>query len=224
LATTLASDDRGIVRALSDIDPGSHLVLIYDSPEHKRDVLFSHLALGAKDSKLVYVCSEEPPDQVEEEMSEFGINVAWLKTTGRLTIAEYDQVYLEDGKVDVPKAIGYFSNLAWSCWREGVGGGLRVAEEMSFFFRRRLVDDLKMYEKRLHRTFPFESRGVCAYSVVDLAGSGRLEDLLGAFHRRDAVAFTGPNGVSILDQEPLQKPVKSTEVSSGGLQSQYFRH
>jgi len=180
--------------------------LIYDSPESKREFLFSHLALGAADSKLVYVCSEESPDQIEQEMQDFGMKVKHLQSEGRLQILDYEDVYMEDGRVDIPKAIGNLSYLAWSCLKENLEGGLRVAEEMSFFFRPGTLTDLATYEKRLHRTFFFPAKGVCAYNVTEFQASGALESLLALLHSRDRVACTGPKGVAILEPNAQSPP------------------
>jgi len=55
-----------IAHALNVMQPGTHTVLIYDSRENKRNILFSHLRNGLADSRLVYVCSEERPEQIGE--------------------------------------------------------------------------------------------------------------------------------------------------------------
>jgi hypothetical protein len=188
-----------VVQMLKEIAPGTHAVLIYDTPESKREVLFAHLALGATDSKLVYVCSEESPDQIEEEMKEFGMKVDYLKGEGRLQILDYQDVYVEDGRVDIGKAIGTLSYLALSSVKENLEGGLRVAEEMSFFFRPGTLTDLATYEKRLHRTFFFPAKGVCAYGLTEFHASGALESLLAVLHTRDRVVCTGPQGAAILE-------------------------
>jgi len=195
-----------VMRMLKEIQPGTHGVLIYDSLESKREILFSHLALGAQNAKLVYVCSEESPDQIEGEMEDFGIKVKHLQSEGRLAILDYEEVYMKDGQVDIPQAIGHLSYLAWSCIKENLEGGLRVAEEMSFFFRPRTFTNLATYERRLHRTFFFPAMSICAYNLTEFHASGELESLLALLHSRDRVVLTGPKGVAILEPQSQSSP------------------
>ena len=199
-----------ITRALSGIPQGTHIILLYDSPERKREILFSHLAMGAKDSKVAYVCSEETPDKIEEEMREFGMNVKQLKASGRLTILDHDKVYMNGDKVDVPQAIGHLSYLAWSCSKENLDGGLRLAEEMSCFVRLKRLNDLTFYENRLHRTFFFPVTGICAYSVTELQATGQLQTLLALLHSRDRLILTGPKGISVLEPVQARNPSEKT--------------
>ena len=189
---------------LKEIIPGSHVVLIYDSPESKRNILFTHLALGIEDSKLAYVCSEESPDKVRQEMKESGIDAGDLESRGRLAILDYKEVYLKDGKVDIPQAIGYLSHLAWSCRKENLDGGLRVAEERSGFVRQEMFGDLATYERRLHRTFFFPATTVCAYDLTEMQISGNLESLL-ALHSQDRLLLTGPKGFSVMEPKELRR-------------------
>jgi hypothetical protein len=190
-----------VMRMLKEIAPGTHAVLIYDSAESKREVLFSHLSLGAHNSKLVYICSEESPNEIEDAMKDFGIRVQELRSEGRLAILDYEEVYMKDGRVDVAQAIGHLSHLALTARRENLEGGLRVAEEMSFFFRPATLTDLATYETRRHRTFYFDARGICAYNLTQFQASGALENLLAILHQRDRVVLTGPKGVSILEPD-----------------------
>src|SRR5579859_2498600 len=123
-----------IAHALNVMEPGAHAVLIYDSRENKRDILFSHLRNGLASSRLVYVCSEERPEQIRTAMRDNGIDVEKLEGSERLTISNYDEVYIKNGTVDTPGIIDGFAKLAWSCTRQGFKS-LRATAEMSCFFR-----------------------------------------------------------------------------------------
>lgn len=61
--------------ALNTMEPGTHGALIYDSPEHERDVIFSHPSNFQKDSKLVYVGSEERPEQIQTRQVEQALQI-----------------------------------------------------------------------------------------------------------------------------------------------------
>lgn len=201
-----------VVKVLSEMKPGTHAVLIYDSPAHKRDILLSHMKLGMYDAKLNYVCSDDTPQDVEEEMSAAGINVPLLKREGRLEIDTYDKVYMLNGKVDVASMIGHFAYLAVCSRRDGLDGGVRIAGEMSCFFRDKMIDHLVTFERRLHRTFPFPAIGLWAYDVTELSNSGHLEPLVRLFHAQNPVIFAGPKGETVLMPEDTSGEKPAREV------------
>ena len=122
-----------IAHALKVMQPGAHSVLIYDSKENKRDVLFSHLRSGLADSRLVYVCSQERPEEIRRAMQDDGIDAEGLERRDRLTISNYDQVYIKNGAVDTPGIIEGFTKLAWASTHQGFRS-MRGAGEMSCFF------------------------------------------------------------------------------------------
>jgi len=196
--------DPKIAVLLKEMRPGAHVVLVYDSPEHKRDVLFNHLKFGINASKLAYVCSEEPPQQVEEEMHDFGIDVEGLEQSGMLSVGNYDEVYIRDNKVDVHGIIDHFSDLAWRCTKSGLKG-LRASAEMSCFFWHGKVKELITYEDALHKEFAFPGMGICAYNVLEMQKSGHLGMLMPLLRAHSRVILTGPLGSSILEPERLDE-------------------
>lgn len=187
-----------VVRTLSEMKPGNHVVLIYDSAENRRDILTAHMKLGVPDARLAYVCSEETPDQVEAWMRGAGMDVENLRREDRLTIDSYENVYFKNGRPDVPWIIGYFSHLALCSRRQGLNGGVRVAGEMTWFLRNRMIEELLTLERRLHRTFSFPAAGVWAYDLTELSNSGHLETLLRLLHAQNPVIFAGPKGAAVL--------------------------
>jgi len=193
-----------IAHALSAMQPGTHGVLIYDSPENKRDVLFRHLSCGEHDSKLVYVCSEEKPEQIRDEMETFGIDVSGLGGKERLTVANYDEVYIgKDGRVDIPGIIDGFAKQAWGCQERGFRS-FRASAEMSCFFRHGKVVELVEYEKALGKKFYFPGMGMCAYNVVEMQSAGCMDILMPLLRAHGLVILTGPKGDVILQSERIR--------------------
>lgn len=192
-----------VVRALRDMEPGSHTVVIYDSPQNKRDVLFSHLTLGKSNSKMVYVCSEERPDEIGREMSAYGLDVADLAKRDMLVISNFDEVYIpKDGRVDIKGIINGFSRLAWDCRSKSLT--LRAAAEMSCFFRKGKLVELVEYERALGKSFNFPGMGVCGYDVLEMQSSGALNTLLPIIRAHGRVIFTGPNGSVVMEPERVE--------------------
>ncbi len=126
---------------LKEFDAGTHAVLFYDSQESKRELLFSHLKFGQNYQGLAYVCSEESPEQIRGEMIQFGLEANTVKGNQRLTIANYDDVYIVNGELNIPAIIGKFASLVDTCKEHGLSG-LRAGAEMSCFFQHDRVEEM----------------------------------------------------------------------------------
>ncbi|MGH9919433.1 MAG: MEDS domain-containing protein, partial [Nitrososphaerales archaeon] len=188
---------------LMAMEPGTHGVLIYDSAQNKQEVLFGHLAHGKADSKLVYVCSEERPAQIREEMDAYGLDVDGLVGRDRLTISNFEEVYIgKDDIVDIPRIIDGFAKASWSCSKQGLG--FRAAAEMSGFFRRGKAVELIEYERALGKKFYFPGMGVCAYNVVEMQSAGCLDILMPLLSAHGLVILTGPRGSVTMDSEQVR--------------------
>jgi hypothetical protein len=111
----------GIAETLAGMESGTHAILIYDSQENKRDVLFNHLKYGINKEGLVYACSEEKPQEISEELQAAGMDVARLEARGTLAVKYYDEVYFVGGEVDAPKIVNGVSSLAREYERNGEG-------------------------------------------------------------------------------------------------------
>ena len=193
-----------VAESLATMPSGTHAVLVYDSAENKRQVLFNHLSLGAGKEGLVYACSEESPTAIREEMTGYGIDVNALQASHKLSILDYRDVYIVNGKVDAPKIIEGFSTLAWDFHNKGMDG-IRAAAEMSCFFKERKVSELMRYENALHKQFPFPGKGICAYNLVELGNSGNLELIWPILRAHGLVMMTGPNGSFALEPEKVNR-------------------
>ena len=192
-----------VVKKLDGLPPGTHAVAVYDSEERKEDVLFTLLKLGGAYDNLMYVCSDEGPREAEAAMRRFGLEVDRREQEGTLSVKNYDQVYIVNGKVDSPSIIKGFSDMAYNIYFRGLG--LRAAAEMTCFFDHRLVDDLVAYENDLHRKFSFPAFGLCGYSLMKMYNSGNLESLWPILRAHAVVIMTGPNGSFALEPEEIDR-------------------
>jgi MEDS: MEthanogen/methylotroph, DcmR Sensory domain len=189
---------------LRDLEPGTHAILIYDTKENKRRVLFDHLRYGMKDEQLVYVCSEESPHQVREEMGRSGMDVEGLEGKGALSIQNYDNVYIKNGEVDIPGIINGFSEYAKASTTKGYKG-MRAAAEMSCFFQADKVRELEEYENALNRRFSFPGKGLCGYNMVEMYNSGHMDVAFPIMRAHAVVILTGPNGSMVFEPEEVNK-------------------
>ncbi|MDG7006126.1 MAG: MEDS domain-containing protein, partial [Nitrososphaerota archaeon] len=194
-----------VAEHLVSVMPGSHNVLIYDSRESKREVLFNHLKVGEPDSKLVYVCSEERPETIREAMGMQGIDVERLERERRLDVPGYEEVYIaKDGTVDVKKIVDGFAYQAFDSKRHGLKG-IRAAAEMSCFFKRGKVVELIEYERALGTRFHFPGAGLCAYNVLEMQAAGCLDTLMPLLRAHGSVILTGPRGAVVLQADRAQQ-------------------
>lgn len=193
-----------VVETLKGLTPGTHAVLIYDSPENKREVAFNHLGYGVGDSELAYVCSEETPERVKRELREFGMDVDALERRKLLSIANYDRIYFNGGRVNISGIIGHFSDAARRSARQGLRG-LRAVGEMSCFVRDNKIDEMMEYEQALERRFSFPAMGVCAYNLLEMASTGNLETLMPLLRAHSTIILTGPKGSAVMKPDAVQK-------------------
>jgi hypothetical protein len=194
----------GIAEALVGMESGTHAILIYDSQENKRDVLFNHLRYGINKEGLVYACSEEKPQEIRDELRATGMDVVRLEAKGTLAVKYYDEVYFVGGEVDAPRIVNGFSTLAREYERKGMNG-IRAVGEMDCFFKHRKIEELIQYEYALHTRFPFPAKGICAYNLVGMENSGNLESLWPIIKAHGLVIMTGPHGSFALPQEKLDE-------------------
>jgi hypothetical protein len=189
---------------LSHFDAGTHIIYFYDTQESKRNLLFSHLRYGQNSQGLAYVCSEESPNQIREEMSAFGLDTKSVRGNNKLTIANYDDVYIVNGKVSIPDIIGRFSKMV-DTYKDRGYNGLRAAAEMSCFFNHGMIDDLVAYENALHKRLSFNAEGICAFNIVEMSKLGYLDVFMPLVRAHDPVIFGSPNGYVILKPHKVEK-------------------
>jgi hypothetical protein len=193
-----------VAETLREITPGTHAVLIYDSLENKHDVAFNHLRYGIGDAELAYVCSEEDPAQIRQEMKDFGMDVDVLERKKRLNVAKYESIYFNKGHVYIPSILAHFSSSASKATEQGLSG-LRAVGEMSCFIRHNKIDEMMDYEQALQRKFSFPAMGLCAYNVLEMASTGNLDTLMPLLRAHGTIILTGPNGSAVLKPDAVKK-------------------
>ena len=163
---------------LREFDAGTHAILFYDSQESKRELLFSHLKFGQNYQGLAYVCSEESPQQIRGEMIQFGLEANTVKGNQRLTIANYDDVYIVNGELNISAIIGKFASLVDTCKERGLSG-LRVCRrDVLFFPTGQGGGDDSLREGTAHKVFIFRKGNMRlqCYGNAKVRTHGRLHE------------------------------------------------
>ena len=181
-----------LARIMDQVKPRDHLVLFYDSTKAKHNTLFSYLKAGLKtDEAVVYVCAEETPDQIEEAMSKFGIQVEKYLQSGALIILDYTSMYIQGGEFDMDKVMNAWSRLYDDAIARGFKG-MRVTGEMSCFIRHDLINELIEYEHALHTVLDIPMAAICAYNSNVLSELENPIDIYSELVRAHAkVLFAG---------------------------------
>lgn len=164
-------------RILKRLKPRDHVILIYESTESKQNALFSYIQSGLlQDEGVVYVCCEQTPDTIREELNKFGIDASKYEHNGALRIVPYTEVYIRDGKFN--------QDLVMDFWRESYDmvmergfRGLRVAGETACFAWHNMIEELLDYEEALHRILDIPMIALCAYNSNVLSEIDRPIDV-----------------------------------------------
>lgn len=145
-----------------------HAILFYANRRDKREVLFTYLKAGlAAGEAAIYVASDESTHEIARAMEDFGVNIDQYERTHALRIVDYREWYIIEGKFDVGRIFSLWERSLREALATGFKG-LRVAGEMSCFFRHHMLNELVVYERALHRELELPMEAICAYddSVV----------------------------------------------------------
>jgi hypothetical protein len=76
---------------------------------------------------------------------------------------------------------------------------------MSCFFKHDMVKEMIAYEKALHTRFPFTAVGICAYNVMEMLKSGRMEIFMSLVKAHDPIIYSTPTGFLLLKPPKVLK-------------------
>jgi hypothetical protein len=179
-----------------------HAILFYENRDDKRDILFTYLKAGLDAGEAaIYVASDEPTHDVARAMEEFGLNVDQYQKKHALRIVDYREWYIIEGEFNVSRVFSQWQRSL----REALDGGfkgLRVAGEMSCFFRHHMLNELVVYERALHRELEVPMEAICAYddSVVlrGIEEDRYLRLYLDLIAAHGTILFVGPEEAGVV--------------------------
>ena len=181
-----------IASIVSQLKPTNHVLFLYESSEDKYSILFNYLKAGLENGEAVlYVASEENPNQIRDAMKRFGVEVEKNEKAGALQILGYNDFYILKGKFTIATTLGLINKLYDEALTKGFKG-LRGAAELGCFFEHDLIQELMEYEKALHRVFDIPIIGVCAYNINTLIRAKKPINLYNELLRaHGTILFTG---------------------------------
>lgn len=190
---------------VNELNGSEHVAFFYDTRENKYKVLFSFLSSGFSHNKgALYLCSEETPITIRRKMNDFGINVVEEEQAERLLICPYD-LFCEPsdaGQVEVVKILANWKNMYQRYHEKGFG--LRIAEEMSYFFAKDKIRELLRYEYALHRVLDFPIQAISAYNVQAIVDAKHGEVIMPLVRAHCWTIITGPKGNTVKESREIE--------------------
>jgi len=185
------------------IDTTDHILLFYDTQESKRRILYSYLAEGLKQGKgIVYVHTEETPQDIYKGLANHGIDVEPNLASGSILTPKYDEYYIVDGKAEALRMLNKWHET--SSYFQSKGLGFRAAGETSCFFREGKVRELLRYEYALHKVLYIPMDAICAYNLKTIVETGYTDIIMPLVRAHGKAVFTAEGGTMVLEPENVE--------------------
>jgi len=155
----------GVLDFVKALQPMDHAILFYNDLKDCRRVLFTFLKAGVdKGEAAVYVTGRETSKQNQKAMGELSVNIKQYQMVGALKVVNYDEWYINNGRVHIPNIMTLWRRAADEAKERGFKG-MRVCGEMSCFFGHNLVNEMVEYEKACNRRLEIPMTAICAYDL-----------------------------------------------------------
>jgi hypothetical protein len=191
-------------RFIQGVDTTDHVLLFYDTQESKRRILYRYLAEGLKQGKgIVFVHSEETPQDIHRGLAGHGIDVEPNLASGNILTPRYDEFYIVDGKAEPLRILNKWHEISNAFKSKGLG--LRAAGEISCFFREGKVRELLRYEYALHKVLSIPMDAICAYNLKTIVETGNTEVIMPIVRAHGKAMFTAEGGTMVLEPENVEE-------------------
>jgi sugar-specific transcriptional regulator TrmB len=173
VALNVNSDIERLRRFITQMNAPQHKILMYETMEAKFVVLTNYVKIGLESGEaVVYVCSESSVEEVTTAFKQSGLDTDRYQKSGALTVIDYTQYYLIDGCFDIATTAKLCREYYTKTLSKGFKG-LRIAAEMSCFFKHNLMMDLVDYESSLHKSEQIPIIAVFGYRASQLMSANK---------------------------------------------------
>jgi hypothetical protein len=188
---------------IQGIDTTDHVLLFYDTQESKLRILYSYLAEGLKKGKgIMYIRTEETPQDVYTGLASHGIDVEPNLASGSILTPSYDEFYIVDGKAETLKILNRWHET--SSYFQSKGLGLRATGEVSCFFKEGKVRELLRYEYALHKVLYIPMDAICAYNLKTIVETGYTDVIMPLVRAHGKAVFTAEGGTMVLEPDNVE--------------------
>lgn len=187
---------------IKQIQPTNHIIMFYDNVETKRRILFDYLSDGlAKGKGIIYICSDESPDEIRKGLISYGIDVEPNERSENLLIKN-SEWYIEKGKADTLKIINRMNDAYRKFSEKGLG--MRIMGEASCFFKQNKVRELLRYEYALHKVLTIPIDAICAYNLQSIVDTGYTDVIMPLVRAHGKAIFTAQGGSIIVEPNDVE--------------------
>lgn len=177
-----------------------HIVLFYTNTEDRSKVLSAFLRTGLdKGEAAFYICSEQSPEQTKQALQASGIEVEKYERNGAFKIIDYSECYIINGKFNPSKTMFFLKNLVAESSRKGFRS-LRVAEEMTCFFKHKIMDELIEYELAFHTKLRLPMTAISAYNqqvITEIGGTEAVKLLFEILRAHSTALVMGSSAIMV---------------------------
>ena len=189
---------------IQSIETYNHIILFYDSYETRNRIVYNYLSDGLRQGKgIVYISSEETPDQVEKNLKSHGVEVEPNIRSGNITLHTCDKWYIENGKVEPLRIISHWNNELNRL--SSMGLGMRAYGDTSCFFTHDKVRELLRYEYSLHKVLSMPMDVVCGYNLKTIVDKGYTDMIMPLVRAHGKAIFTAEGGSIVLEPQDVEE-------------------
>jgi hypothetical protein len=164
--------------SVTNIRPGDHLCILYETEEQHQQVFRAYLRRGLENGeKVLYIADERSPEAIERSLRATGLDTGPYTSSGQLAIVD-SSVYTPSGAFDPDATLAMLGEALDDALAQGYAG-LRATGEMTWSCRSMPgAERLMEYEAKLNHLIPrAKFAGVCQYDMRRFP-PGKLRDAL----------------------------------------------
>jgi hypothetical protein len=177
--------------------------MFYDNQESKREIVYEYLSKGFFQGKgLLYVFTEEKPEQISSWLIKKGIDFDLNLKSGNILIPRYDEWYFEGGYPETIRALRKIRET--NSYFKEKGLGMRAVGELSCFFREGEVKELLRYEYALHKVLDIEIEAFCVFDIKTIVETGYTEIIMPLVRAHGKAIFASQNGTIVMEPEKVE--------------------
>ncbi|WP_254544996.1 MEDS domain-containing protein [Halomarina pelagica] len=159
---------RGPERESETPDLHHHVALLYATQDQQFAAVVPLIRDGLeRGERCLYICDDNPREDVERAMRAAGIDVDAAVEAGDLSFHSKEGTFLRNGAFEPEEVIAFADEMTRTATEEGSYDAIRIAGEMTWALDgEHSVDRLIEYEETLNGVFPeLDCVGICQYNV-----------------------------------------------------------
>lgn len=131
---------------LATLETHRHVCWFYETGNERMDVASEFLRGGLESGqRAIYICSDERPDEVRQQLMQRGIQVEQAEAARSLVIATAAETYLKEGGFVTERMLSLLNETVEDSLNDGFVG-IRACADMSWVLEMTAVEEVLGYE------------------------------------------------------------------------------